>query len=180
MVRGMKTKNDTLTVGIDIGRVIITGDGPDSSFLGGSEAQAMRCPPVAGAFESITRLARHVEGKIWLVSKCGPRVQALTRRWLDRHRFFQTTGVPYGHLRFCLDRRDKAPICAELGVGVFVDDRLDVLDAMAGVVAHRFLFAAHRAPTGVIAVPDWGTTEAAVLRAMSVSPAASSPVVRGS
>lgn len=151
------------TLGVDIGRVIIHGDGPDTSFIGGSEDAAMRAPAMDGAFASLTRLRERFAGRVWLVSKCGPRVQDRTRKWLDRHRFFETTGVSPGHLRFCLSRKDKAPICAELGITLFVDDRRDVLDAMEGVVPHRFQFGASEAPAGVRPVPTWAVCEAAIL-----------------
>src|SRR4051812_40113489 len=108
----MKRKDNTTappTLGVDIGRVLIEGDGPDTSFVGGTEAEAMRAPAMAGSFESLTRLCQRFSGRVWLVSKCGPKVQARTRQWLDRHRFFQTTGIPYGQLRFCRDRKEKAP-----------------------------------------------------------------------
>ena len=146
-------KNEKHTLGVDIGRVLIHGDGPDTSFIGGSEADAMRAPAMAGAFEALARLCDLFAGRVWLVSKCGPRIQARTRQWLDRHRFFQSTGIRYGQVRFCLERKEKAPICAELGVGLFVDDRLDVLAAMAGVVPHRFQFGATAAPAGIVAAP---------------------------
>ncbi|MBX3227403.1 MAG: hypothetical protein KIT84_13700 [Labilithrix sp.] len=150
-------------LGVDIGRVIIEGDGPDTNFVGGSEADAMRAPAVPGAIEALTRLCRRFEGRVWLVSKCGSKVQQRTRQWLDRTRFFQTTGIPYGHVRFCRDRKDKAPICAELGIGLFVDDRLDVLQAMSGVVPHRFQFLASEAPEGIVPVRSWVEAEAAIL-----------------
>ncbi len=153
-------------LGVDIGRVIIHGDGPDTSFVGGSEADAMKTPALDGALESLTRLRERFEGRVWLVSKCGPRVQARTRRWLDRHRFFQTTGIPYGQLRFCLERRDKAAICHDLGISLFVDDRLDVLDAMRDLVEHRFLFGAQAAPEGINPVPTWPAAEEAILAAL--------------
>ena len=156
-------------LGVDIGRVIIEGDGPDTSFVGGSEEAALRAPAVEGAFESLTRLRERFGGRVWLVSKCGAKVQARTRSWLDRHRFFQATGIPYGQMRFCRDRRDKAPICAELGIGLFVDDRLDVLAAMRDIVRHRFQFGAASAPageSGVLAVPTWRAAEEAILAAL--------------
>jgi hypothetical protein len=152
-----------LALGVDIGRVIIEGDGPDTSFVGGSESDAMRAPPMAGCFDALTRLCARFDGRVWLVSKCGPKVQERTRRWLDRQRFFQTTGIPYGHLHFCRDREDKAPICEKLGIGLFVDDRLDVLTAMGGIVRHRFQYGASSAPEGIVAVPNWEVAEAAIL-----------------
>ncbi len=97
-------KNEKHTLGVDIGRVLIHGDGPDTSFIGGSEADAMRAPAMAGAFEALARLCELFAGRVWLVSKCGPRIQARTRQWLDRHRFFQSTGIRYGQVRFCLER----------------------------------------------------------------------------
>ena len=155
-------KKEIHTLGVDIGRVLIHGDGPDTSFIGGTDADAMRTPAMAGSFEALTRLCELFAGRIWLVSKCGPRVQARTRQWLDRHRFFQSTGIRYGQVRFCLERREKAPICEELGVSLFVDDRRDVLDAMTGVVRHRFQFGVSTAPKGIVPVPTWTAAEQAI------------------
>lgn len=157
----------TPALGVDIGRVIIEGDGPDTSFVGGSETDAMRAPAMAGSFEVLGRLRERFAGRVWLVSKCGPKVQARTRQWLERRRFFQSTGIPYGNLRFCRDRREKAPICAELGIGLFVDDRLDVLEAMRGIVRHRFQFGVSSAPAGIVPVPTWAAAEEAILAALA-------------
>jgi hypothetical protein len=155
-------------LGVDIGRVIIHGDGPDTSFVGGSEAEALRAPSMDGAFEALTRLRELFQGRVWLVSKCGPKIQARSRLWLDRQRFFQTTGIPYGQLRFCRDRKEKAPICAELGIGLFVDDRFDVLDAMRDIVPYRFQFGASSSPApGIIPVPTWAAAEEAISTAFA-------------
>ena len=154
-------------LGVDIGRVIIEGDGPDTSFIGGSDDQAMRAPAMHGALESLRRLTSLFERRVWLISKCGPRIQERTRKWLDRHRFFQATGIPYGQLRFCRERKEKAPICVDLGVTLFVDDRLDVLDAMAGVVPYRFQFGASAAPEGIVPVRDWDEAERAIVAALA-------------
>jgi hypothetical protein len=168
----MKTKahSATPTLGVDIGRVIIHGDGPDTSFVGGSDEEALRAPAMDGAFEAIARLTQRFSGRVHLVSKCGSRVQAKTRAWLARHRFFEATGISPAHLHFCRDRKEKAPICAALGVGFFVDDRVDVLSCMAGVVRHRFLFGASSAPVGVVPVPTWAAAEQAILAALSLPP----------
>src|SRR5689334_2640439 len=104
-------------LGVDIGRVIIHGDGPDTNFIGATDAEAMRAPAMAGAFESLARLCERFDGLVWLVSKCGPRIEACSRAWLGHHRFFETTGIARANLRFCRNRKDKAPICRELGIG---------------------------------------------------------------
>jgi hypothetical protein len=74
----------------------------------------------------------------------GPRIQARTRRWLDERRFFAATGVPREHLRFCRERREKAEHALALGLTHFIDDRLDVLRHLEGIVPHRFLFGPQR------------------------------------
>lgn len=151
------------TLGIDIGRVIIHGDGPDTSFIGATDDDAMRAPEMAGALEAIGRLVPLFDGHVWLVSKCGPRIAERSLRWLDHHRFWETTGVARERVRFCRQRKEKAGICRELGIGWFVDDRLDVLVPMEGVVRHRFLFgASYAAAPAVYPVPDWTTAEACI------------------
>lgn len=156
-------------LGVDIGRVIILGDGPDTSFIGGSDEDALRTPPVPGALEQLAELTAQLEGRVWLVSKCGPRVQQRTRAWLGHHRFFERTGIRRDHLHFCRDRREKAPICAKLGIGLFVDDRVDVLVAMEGVVPGRFLFGASRSPVpGLVPVATWAEARVALDDALSV------------
>src|SRR5258705_10975213 len=120
----MNTQHNIL--GIDIGRVIIgpaDDDGrADTSFLSGTPDRAMATPPASGAFDAITQLADAFDGQVWLVSKCGPGVQAKTLRWLDHWKFWITTGIASDHIRFCRERRDKAPHCHELGVTHFIDD----------------------------------------------------------
>jgi len=164
-----KEKKNAPILGVDIGRVIIAGDGPDTSFVGGTEAEAMRAPVMPGAFESLKRLCQRFEGRVWLVSKCGPKVEKRSRAWLDRTRFFPSTGIPYGQLRFCRERKDKAPICVELGISFFVDDRFDVLDAMRDLVPHRFQFGVSSSPPGITPTPTWAIAEAAILNALSPS-----------
>lgn len=172
----MTTHHDIL--GIDIGRVII---GPvdnvgraDTSFLSGTPERAMQTPPAPGAFTAIARLAEAFDGAVWLVSKCGPRVQAKTRRWLDHWRFWTATGIAPDHLRFCLERRDKALHCHELGVTHFIDDRLDVLAHLRGFVPCLYLFGHQKAPapSWVMPVVTWPAALAAVLPELAGSAAA--------
>ncbi len=155
-------------LGIDIGRVIIKpGDtSGDTSFLHGSDADAMETPQNPRAFEVIGQLVEAFEGRVWLVSKCGPKIQRRTRRWLAHHQFFHRTGLTSRQLRFCLKRGDKAPICAELGLEAFIDDRADVLGPMAGIVPWRYLFGPQRRgrpPSDMIAVGDWAQVAARLL-----------------
>jgi hypothetical protein len=159
----------TPRLGVDIGRVIIDGPshpgGGDTAFFQGDEATMLATPEMPGAVEAITRLAARFEGRVWLVSKCGARVQSRTERWLATHRFFQRTGLRADQVRFCRRRADKREICAELELTHFVDDRLEVHAAIRGAVAHQFLFGSHNdpAPDYVIPVVDWNQAEDAIV-----------------
>ena len=66
----------------------------------------------------------------------------------------------------------KAIHCAELQITHFIDDRPDVLEALDGIVAYRYLFGPQRAavPGGVIHCPDWESTERAVSSAAGPAP----------
>ena len=126
-------------LGIDVGGVIIsrTNDNTDTSFFSDNYLNTRM---VEGAVETITDLvARRFGQRVYIVSKCGPRTEAKTREYFAHHRIFERTGIPADHIRFCRMRKDKAPICAELGITHFIDDRLEVLAYLA-TVPHLFLF----------------------------------------
>jgi hypothetical protein len=142
-------------LGIDIGRVIIDGPahpgGGDTAFFAGDEATMLATPEVPGAVPAIARLVDRFHGQVWLVSKCGPRVQARTERWLTAHGFYRRTGLAPAHVRFCRNRADKRVICQQLGLTHFVDDHPEVHAAIRGVVAHQYFFGPQRRP-----VPEYG------------------------
>ena len=161
----------TARLGIDFGRVIMgaaDSDGhADTTFLSGGEARAMETAAEAGAFETIRDLCRHLDGGVWIVSKCGPRIERRTRRWLDHHCFFGRTGVPRDNLRFCRERRDKKIHCRELGITHFIDDRMDVLTHLRGLVPNLYWFGADTqtrpSPNWVIPVADWSAVRSVLL-----------------
>ena len=126
-------------LGVDVGGVIIdrVNDALDTSFFGDNYLQTTAVP---GAFAALERLnAGRFAGRVYLVSKCGARVQAKTLAWLAHHGFYATTGIAPEHVHFCRKRADKADICAALGITHFVDDRLEVLSYLDFVPA-RYLF----------------------------------------
>ena len=97
-------------------------------------------PAIVRAIEGVAALcAGPFEGRVHIVSKAGPKIAALTREWLARTKFFDITGVSASNVWFVRKRVDKGPLCDELGVSHFVDDRLDVLGHLTSV-AHRYLF----------------------------------------
>ncbi len=162
--------NPAMRIGIDIGRVIISAADEsghsDTSFLSGNDESALRTNPAPAAFEVIRELNEAADGAVWLVSKCGPRIQSLTRRWLAAWRFHEITGVPPSHLRFCLKRPDKALHAQELALSHFVDDRIDVLQHLRGLVPNLYLFGPqkHSVPAWVAPVLTWQSARKQLLR----------------
>jgi hypothetical protein len=89
-------------------------------------------PEMAGSFSVIERLVDLFGARVWLVSKCGLRVQGRTLRWLEGHDFYRRTGLPAANVRFCLTRPDKRIHCEQLGLTHFVDDHPEVHAAIRG------------------------------------------------
>jgi hypothetical protein len=61
-------------------------------------------------------------------------------------------GVRQDRVRFCLKRPEKRNHCAAIGATHFVDDRLDVLEHLAGLVPRLYWFG-HQA--GTPSIPEW-------------------------
>ena len=163
LTRHFTNVSETARLGIDIGRVLMCptrDDGrPDTSFLGAGDADALDTPPAPGMFDVVPALVHLFDGRAWLVSKAGPRIEALTRRWLEHHRFFERTALHPSHLRFCRRRDEKRAHADELALTHFIDDRVDVLQHLRGAVSCLALFGVQTAPVPdwAIHVPDWAT-----------------------
>lgn len=143
-------------IGIDVGGVLVdrVGEQSDTSFFGD---RPMETPAVPGALEAVPHLLELFAGRVYIVSKAGPKISGLTRQWLRQHGAIGTDAIPADHLYFVRKRPEKAPICTRLGVTHFVDDRLDVLAALT-TVEHRYLFTGglghHQPPEHP---PGWAT-----------------------
>ena len=129
---------DWEALGIDIGGVIIDrvredGGVPTSASYAGVVA-------VEGAFEAIADLVRRRFGeRVWLVSRCDEPSEPVLLEWLEQRGFFGVTGVARERVRFCRQRHEKAAICRQLRITHFVDDRLEVLGHLVGLVPHLYL-----------------------------------------
>lgn len=122
------------TLGIDIGNVIR----PEGElFLNKDYLDIL---PIDGAFEAIGGLVEMFgPAEVFLVSSCLNEVERRTMKWFKHLRFFKQTGVRWSHARFCRGRFQKAPICEELRISHFIDDRIGVL-RMLTTVDHLYLF----------------------------------------
>ena len=141
-------------IGIDFGGVIVRNlhedTGEDTSLRSSSGSEAAR----DGAFDAIRQLCSACDGRVWIVSKAGPRMQERTLAWLQSVNFFSRTGLQPDHVRFCLQREDKTSICRELEISHFIDDRVHVMQILRGVVPHLCLFGEQGAER---LCPPWAT-----------------------
>jgi hypothetical protein len=124
-------------LGIDVGGVIIDLVREER----GQDARATYAAarPVTGAFEAIGQLVQRRFGeRAWLVSRCDEIDERLIVEWLTRQDFFTRTGIAAERVHFCRERHDKLGICRRLAITHFVDDRLEVLGHLVGVVPHLY------------------------------------------
>jgi len=155
-------------LGVDFGRVINDGSaapgGADTTFLSGGFAEAMSTPEMAGLYDVLPGLVDSFEGRVWIVSKCGERIQERTLQWLDHNDFWTKTGISPDNIRFCRQRPEKAVHCKRLGITHFVDDRRDVLGHLRDLVDHLYLFGPQKmpAPDWVVATPTWADVQARI------------------
>jgi hypothetical protein len=95
---------------------------------------------VPGSLASLRAIVQSGNFKeIYVISKANFFMRTVFLVRLYAMDFWSYTGIPREHLRFCLHYEDKAPICEDLGVTHFVDDRLRVLRRLT-TVPHRYIF----------------------------------------
>lgn len=127
-------------LGIDIGNVITDGrrnDNTDTAFKGNRYLETTSVP---NAFEIIAELVQQrFKENVFLVSKAGEKTQKKTKEWLLYQGFYKATGIKPEQVFFCRERIDKAPICRDLGITHFIDDKLEVLGYLT-TVPNKFLF----------------------------------------
>jgi hypothetical protein len=125
-------------LGIDVGGVIISqmNDNTDTSFFSSNFLQTSAEP---NAFGAIKELEEHFDNR-YIVSKCGDRIRKQTLEWFDHWNFYERTGIPKENVFFCRKRHEKTGIALELGLTAFIDDRLEILSYMIGVVPDLYLF----------------------------------------
>lgn len=148
-------------LGIDIGGVLVdrVAEGEDTSFFG---SRPLDTPAVQGCHEAITQLLEAFQYRVHIVSKAGPSVSALSRKWLALQGLAGRDGIDPANLHFVRKRPDKHLICDRLGVTHFIDDRLDVLEHLASV-EHKILFVGglgiheppRAVPRDVLVVDSW-------------------------
>lgn len=120
-----------MKIGIDLGNVVIGGDGIDTFFT----EKYLETPEVPGAFQSVKALRKNHE--VHFISKCGEEVELKSVDWLEEYGYVSMLS---GRTHFVRRRDLKEHMAIALQLDIFIDDRQDVLDYMEGTVKHRILF----------------------------------------
>ena len=110
--------------------------GEDTSLKGSDGYQVTR----DGTFDAVRQIVTACDGRVWIVSKAGRRMQELTLAWLDAVDFYSRTGLKRDHVRFCLKREDKEKICRDLEINYFIDDRIHIMQILRYAVPNLYLF----------------------------------------
>ena len=129
-------------LGVDVGGVIldwVRTAGTDVDFSGDNY---LNTPTIEDSFEALATLnAGRFRDSVYLVSRYpvekGP---TRVREWLKHQDFYGKTSILEGNLLQLTERQEKTPICQRLGITHFVDDRVEVLRHMVGIVPNLYLF----------------------------------------
>lgn len=131
--------NSPPVLGVDFGNVIVRPGlkAGESMF----SAAYLYAPPSDDCFDILGLLngSRRFDGRVYVVSKAGERIERRTREWMEHHDFYARTGIPADRLHFVRSIEEKPDTCRELGITDFVDDRLEVLELMPWMVG-RYLY----------------------------------------
>jgi NADH:ubiquinone oxidoreductase subunit len=124
------------------------------------------------ALRVIARLAKErFSDRVYIVSRVSEEQEIRSRKFVLSAEFAEGTGIPIERVHYCRERHEKAPICKQIGVTHFIDDRPEVLAHMEGIVPFRMCFQGRIADaeefkeklTTMISVNSWTEIERLLL-----------------
>lgn len=95
--------------------------------------------PFPHALRVIKRLKSERFKQVVIISKVTPEQEVKARIFLESGEFTGETGISMDNVYFCAERNEKGPICRDLHVAYFLDDRPEGLVHAWGV-EHRILY----------------------------------------
>ena len=127
-------------LGIDFGNVVIDHltFGTTPEFIDTGDYRTI--PPVPDSLEIIADLEKKFGANIFIVYNANQVADAKIHSWLDYHHFFKRTRISPDQVIRTNQGRNKRPLCSELHITHFVDDRLEVLTHLIGEVGNLYLF----------------------------------------
>lgn len=165
-----------MALGLDFGGVIVEPTGDDVPRVAQSDPR--RVAPVPGVETAVRELVQLFEGRVWLVSKGAKSTCDWARRWLDSHRFHESTCLRRDHVEFVADRAGKRARCLIHGITHFVDDRAENLTLLRGAVDWLLLFGVETVAdhdSGVCPAPNWAAARQLICDAVASAVAQATP-----
>lgn len=136
--------NGLSRLGVDFGGVVARKAGAGAGRL--RSGGFIGVDPAPMAFASLRDLSEVFGGRVWVISKAGHGTERWTREWLHSCGFHSATGIPVERLCFVRETADKRFECERIGITHYVDDQLEVLQQLRGVVEHLYLFGCGQPP----------------------------------
>lgn len=134
--------------GVDIGNVLVHNfrTSIDFSQLTWEEITKSGGEVLPGALEGLKALIDKVGAdNVWIVSKVSPAQQQVSEFILDHINVYEVTGLKRENVRFCLEKKDKAPIIKELNLDGHIDDRGEVIESVQSFLPCPIWFNPERA-----------------------------------
>lgn len=85
-----------------------------------------QAPPIAGSLQGLAAL----RAEVYIISARRPGSVRYAQDWLIKHRVYDA--VPAERIYFCGGDEEKRGYCDRLGLSLFMDDMVSVLDALPG------------------------------------------------
>jgi hypothetical protein len=128
------------SIGVDLGNVII-----DHKNFGTTENYVLTqdynlIPPVTNALEALRKLneSRFMD-RVFIIYNASEIIDSKIFGWLNYNDFFRQTGIDKGHVLRSNTGRKKNLFCKNMQLTHFVDDRLEVLNCLMGLVPNLYL-----------------------------------------
>lgn len=127
-----------VALGVDIGSAVLPPR--QLELLGARRYREIGEVPGAINVLASVQQASHRGAATYAVAACDPETERHLREYLEVINFFDRTGMPRDHLHVCREPAEKEMVVRDLSLTGYVDDRVDVLESLQGVVRARFLF----------------------------------------
>lgn len=130
----------SICLGIDLGNVIIDhlSFGTTRDYVENGDYTLI--PPVENVFESLRTLNEEIfNGNMFVVYNATDVADAKIQSWLEYHNFYEVTGIRKDRVHRTENGRDKSSICKRYRATHFIDDRLEVLKHLIGIVPNLYL-----------------------------------------
>lgn len=120
--------------GVDFGNVLVKNfkikfDDPNEEITW--EKVADQGELITGSLEGLKTLIDRVGAdNVWIVSKVNDVQRKVAELIIKNLQICEKTGLLPDHIKFCLKRKDKAPIIKELKLDGHIDDRGEVIESL--------------------------------------------------